>query len=67
MNPEMLQLNMRVMTPKGSGRIMPFFDEDPDTVVCQGPDGVVTCRVKLDETGEQIDVKFNDVKSMPYK
>lgn len=68
MKPELLQLDMRVQTPSGSGRVRPFFDEDPDIVVCPepAPGTGVLCRVKLDESGDFVEVKTDDVEPMAY-
>ena len=67
MKPEMLQLGTRVMTPKGSGRVRPFFDEDPNIVVCQAHDKKnILCRIKIDETNDVIEFDTETVQLMGY-
>lgn len=56
MQPERIYLGMRVKTPDGEGRVVHFFDEDPDLLVCLKHGGGprdLECRVKLDQGGEE--------------
>ena len=61
-------MNMRVMTPDGTGRVMPFFKEDPDLVVCKAPGTPtkIVCLVKLDETNEEKEFDVAEIEFVQY-
>jgi hypothetical protein len=68
MKPEQVELNTRVSTPDGSGRVMPFFKEDPDLVVCQAPNKPrkILCLVKLDDSNEEKEYDVQLVEFLQY-